>query len=46
MISGWPAAFDPRRARALGFEAERDFDEIVRVYVDDELGGRLGVPAP
>ena len=27
------------RARALGFSAEADFDEIIRVYVEDELGG-------
>jgi nucleoside-diphosphate-sugar epimerase len=41
MVSGWPARFDARRAIALGFRAERDFDEIVRVFVDDELGGRV-----
>jgi D-erythronate 2-dehydrogenase len=39
MVDSWPRAFDPRRACALGFAAERDFDEIVRVYVEDELGG-------
>jgi nucleoside-diphosphate-sugar epimerase len=37
IISGWPKAFDARRATALGFTAERDFDQIVRVYVEDEL---------
>jgi D-erythronate 2-dehydrogenase len=40
IVSGWPRAFDTHRALALGFRAERDFDEIVRVYIDDELGGR------
>jgi D-erythronate 2-dehydrogenase len=39
MVDGWPRAFDASRARALGFRAECDFDEIVRVYLDDELGG-------
>jgi D-erythronate 2-dehydrogenase len=39
IVTGWPRAFQARRARALGFEAEADFDEIVRVYVEDELGG-------
>jgi nucleoside-diphosphate-sugar epimerase len=39
MVAGWPRAFDARRAIALGFRAERDFDEIVSVYVEDELGG-------
>ena len=28
-------------ATALGFRGEQDFDEIVRVYVEDELGGRV-----
>ncbi|HTU96255.1 MAG TPA: D-erythronate dehydrogenase, partial [Solirubrobacteraceae bacterium] len=39
MVDGWPRAFDARRATALGFVAERDFDEIVRVYIEDEMGG-------
>jgi len=39
IVAGWPRSFDARRARALGFSAEADFDEIVRVYVEDELGG-------
>jgi nucleoside-diphosphate-sugar epimerase len=39
MIDGWPRAFDARRASALGFTAERDFDQIVRVYLEDEMGG-------
>jgi nucleoside-diphosphate-sugar epimerase len=42
IVDGWPRAFDARRARALGFIAERDFDEIVRVYVEDELGEVVG----
>ena len=37
IVDGWPRAFDTRRALGLGFRAERDFDEIVRVYIDDEL---------
>jgi nucleoside-diphosphate-sugar epimerase len=41
MIDGWPRAFDARRAIELGFTAERDFDEIVRVYVEDEMGGTV-----
>lgn len=40
LVGGWPRAFDARRAAALGFVAETDFDEIVGVYVEDELGGR------
>lgn len=39
MVDSWPRAFDGRRAHALGFRAESDFDEIVRVHIEDELGG-------
>jgi D-erythronate 2-dehydrogenase len=39
IVSGWPRAFDTARAHALGFHAESSFDEIVRVHVEDELGG-------
>jgi len=48
IVSGWPTRFDARRARALGFVVEDSFDEIIRVHVDDELGGDdrgVGVPA-
>ena len=42
MIDGWPRAFDARRATELGFVAEREFDEIVRVYVEEEMGAAAG----
>jgi D-erythronate 2-dehydrogenase len=38
IVGGWPRDFDPQRALALGFRAEAGFDEIVGVYVQDELG--------
>jgi nucleoside-diphosphate-sugar epimerase len=41
IVAGWPSRFDPRRARALGFKAETSFDEIIRVHIEDELGGRI-----
>ena len=41
MVDSWPRAFDAVRAHELGFRAERDFDEIVRVHVEDELGGLI-----
>ncbi len=40
IVAGWPRGFDPQRALDLGFVAEKDFDEIVRVYVEDELQTR------
>jgi nucleoside-diphosphate-sugar epimerase len=39
IVGGWPRAFDARRALALGFRADADFDEIVRVHIEDELSG-------
>lgn len=41
IVGGWPRAFDPVRARALGFEADADMDAILRAHVEDELGGRI-----
>jgi nucleoside-diphosphate-sugar epimerase len=41
IVSGWAERCVPTRAESLGFKAEGSFDEIVRVYLDDELGGRV-----
>ncbi|MBM2575066.1 SDR family oxidoreductase [Jannaschia sp. Os4] len=41
IVETWPRGFDPKRARFLGFEAEPDFDAIVRVYVEEELDGEV-----
>lgn len=41
MVAGWPTRFDPRRAVAFGFKAEASFDDIIRVHIEDELGGRI-----
>jgi D-erythronate 2-dehydrogenase len=40
MVAGWPSRFDPRRALALGFSAEGSFAEIIRVHIEDDLGGK------
>jgi nucleoside-diphosphate-sugar epimerase len=42
IVAGWPTAFDARRARAMGFEADPDFASIIRAHIQDELGGRIG----
>jgi D-erythronate 2-dehydrogenase len=41
IVAGWPRNFDASRALELGFKAESTFDEILRVHVDDELGGTI-----
>jgi nucleoside-diphosphate-sugar epimerase len=39
IIEGWPERFDTARANALGFQAESSFEEIIRIHIEDELGG-------
>ena len=42
ITDGWPHRFDAARARGLGFVAEQSFGEIIRVHIEDELGGAIG----
>ena len=37
MVLGWPAAIDNARAIALGFQADENFDSIVRRYMDEDI---------
>ncbi len=41
MVENWPKDFDPVRAKALGFVAESSFHEIIRIHIEDELGGSI-----
>lgn len=41
IVAGWPTNFDASRATELGFVAETTFDEIIRIHIEDELGGKL-----
>jgi D-erythronate 2-dehydrogenase len=42
IVNGWPRNFDARRARELGFTtAEKTFDDIIRIHIEDELGGKF-----
>jgi hypothetical protein len=43
MVAGWPRNFDAHRAISLGFKAETSFDEIIRIHIEDELGGRIAI---
>jgi nucleoside-diphosphate-sugar epimerase len=36
IVDGWPRNFEPRRAHELGFRAETSFDEIIRIYLEDD----------
>jgi D-erythronate 2-dehydrogenase len=37
IVEGWPRNFDARRALELGFRADRSFEEIIRIHIEDEL---------
>lgn len=41
IVDGWPHRFDPQRALALGFRGESTFEEIIRIHIDEELGGKI-----
>ena len=42
IVAGWPRNFEPKRALELGFTtAEKSFDDIIRIHIEDELGGRF-----
>ncbi len=42
VVAGWPRNFSPKRALELGFTtAENTFDDIIRIHIDDELGGKF-----
>jgi nucleoside-diphosphate-sugar epimerase len=38
IVQSWPARFEAARARALGFDADGGFEEIVRAYVREQAG--------
>jgi nucleoside-diphosphate-sugar epimerase len=42
IVSGWPRYFVADRALKLGFTtAEKTFDDIIRIHIEDELGGKF-----
>jgi D-erythronate 2-dehydrogenase len=41
IVAGWPRNFAPKRALELGFKPDASFEDIIRIHVEDELGGRI-----
>ncbi|MES2751710.1 MAG: D-erythronate dehydrogenase [Pseudomonadota bacterium] len=42
IVEGWPRDFVADRALKLGFTtAEKTFDDIIRIHIEDELGGKF-----
>jgi nucleoside-diphosphate-sugar epimerase len=37
IVSGWAESFNAERATKLGFEAESSFEQIIKVYLDDDF---------
>jgi len=42
IVAGWPRRFAANRALDLGFRPDAGFEEIVRIHIEDELGGHIG----
>ena len=40
IVAGWPHKFETARAKAMGFVADQNFDEIVSQHIADQLGGK------
>jgi nucleoside-diphosphate-sugar epimerase len=38
IVSGWAQRCNPKRALALGFQPDPSFEEIIRIYQQDEMG--------
>jgi nucleoside-diphosphate-sugar epimerase len=38
IVQGWAGRYDPALAASMGFKAEKNFDEIIKVYQQDEMG--------
>ena len=41
IVEAWAQAFNPVRARAMGFTADTSFDAIIQAHISDELGGAV-----
>ena len=41
IVAGWPRRFTPTRALQLGYRPDQSFEEIIRIHIEDELGGRI-----
>ena len=41
ICDGWPQGIASARARGLGFETDQDLDEIVRIFIADDLDDQM-----
>jgi hypothetical protein len=40
IVGSWPARWDTARGERLGFVGDRDFESVVRAFVEDDLAPR------
>ena len=43
ICDGWPQGIDSARSRALGFETDKDLDEVVRHFIADDLDEQMKI---
>ena len=41
ICDGWPQGIDSKRARSLGFQTDKDLDEVVRNFIADDLDDQM-----
>lgn len=41
IVAGWPVRIEAKRAEALGFHADESLEEIIRIFIEDDLGGKF-----
>jgi len=46
ICNGWPQGLSSDRARKLGFEIDRDLDEVVRNFIADDLDEQMKLVTP
>lgn len=46
ICDGWPQGIDSARARKLGFEIDKDLDEVVRNFIADDIDEQMKLVKP
>jgi len=46
ICDGWPQGIDSARSRRLGFEMDKDLDEVVRHFIADDLDEQMKIAKP
>ena len=46
ICDGWPQGIDSARSRQLGFEIDKDLDEVVRHFIADDLDEQMKIASP